>query len=134
MKWIYSVSKILWKNIMWKLILWKRLICKEFLSFYIYPRGSKKHSKKGFVKIDNGSMGGHHWRCFVVKDNKSFYFDSFGCQTDNFLLNHLPKPIRYHKYKIQDINSRLCGSYCLYFFYPLERSNYYNTISYKYFD
>ena len=30
-----------------------------------------------------------------------------------FLLNELRKPITYHYYKIQDINSNLCGSYCL---------------------
>ena len=79
----------------------------------IYPRDSQIFSDKGFVNIDNGSMGGSHWTCFIVKDKKSFYFDSFGVQPDNFLLNLLPKPIRYHNYNIQDINSKLCGSYCL---------------------
>ena len=46
-----------------------------------------------FVNNDNGSQNGTHWTCFVVKDNKSYYFDSFGCQPDKFSLNHLPKPI-----------------------------------------
>ena len=55
-------------------------------------------------------MDGTHWTCFMVKDNKSYYFDSFGGQPDRCLLNELPKPIIYQKYKIQDINSRLCGS------------------------
>ena len=49
---------------------------------------------------------------YSIKDNKSFYFDSFGGQPDKFLLNQLPKRIIYHKYKIQDLNSKLCGSYC----------------------
>ena len=66
-----------------------------------------------FVNIDNGSLGGSHWTCFIVKDNKSFYFDSFGGQPDKFLLIQSPKPITYHIYKIQGINSKLCGSYCL---------------------
>ena len=26
------------------------------------------------------------------------------------------------------MNSKLCGSYCLYFFYLIERMNYYDTI------
>ena len=82
-------------------------------NYPIYPRDSKIYSNKGFVNIDNGSQGGTHWTCFIVKDNKSFYFDSFGGQPDKFLLNQLPKPIIYHNYKIQDINSNLCGSYCL---------------------
>ena len=94
----------------------------------IYTRDSKIYSDKGFVKIDDGSQNGTHWTVFIVKDKKSYYFDSFGGAPDKFLLNQLPKPIIYHNYKIQDINSQLCGSYCLYFFYLIERMNYYDTI------
>ena len=103
-------------------------------NYPIYPRDSEIHSDRGLVNIDNGSRGGTHWTCFIVKDNKSFYFDSFGAQPDKFLLKQLPKPMIYHKYKIQDINSKFCGSYCLYFFYFIERMNYYNTILKKYFN
>ena len=84
--------------------------------YSIYPRDSKNHSNKAFVKIDNSSMGGSHWTCFTVKLNKSDYFDSFGGQPNKFLRKQLPKLIIYHKYKLQDINSKLCGCYCLYFF------------------
>ena len=97
-------------------------------NYPIYSRDSKIHSDKGFVVIDNGLRGGTHWVCFILKDNKSYYFDSFGGCPDKFLLNQLPKPIIYHNYKIQDINSQLCGSYCLYFFYLIERMNYYDAI------
>ena len=63
-------------------------------------------------------MGGTHWVCFYIKDNKSYYFDSFGGSPDKFLLNQLPKPIIYHIFKIQNINSQCyVDSYCLYFFY-----------------
>ena len=103
-------------------------------NYPLYPRDSKINSDKGFVNIDNGSQRGTHRTCFIVKDNKSYYFDSFGSQPDTFLLKHLPKPIPYHKYKIQDINSKLCGSYCLYFFYLIERLNYYDTILKMYFE
>ena len=78
-------------------------------------------------------MGGTHWTCFYIKDNKSYYFDSFGGNPDKFLLQQLPKPIIYHNFKIQHINSMLCGSYCLYFFYLMERINYYDTILKIYF-
>ena len=100
----------------------------------IYPRDSKIFSDKGFVNIDDGSMNGTHWTCFIVKHNKSIYFDSFGGTPDKFLLNQLPKPIIYHNYKIQEKNSRLCDSYCLYFFYLIERMNYYDTIIKMYSD
>ena len=84
-------------------------------NYKTYPRDSKMYSDKCFVFIDNGSMGGTHWICFIVKDNKSVYFDSFGGQQYKFQLYQLPKTIIYHNYKIQDIHSKLCGSYCLYF-------------------
>ena len=51
------------------------------------PRDSKILSDKGFVNIDNGSMGGTHWCAFHVKNIKSFYFNPFGGQPDKFLLN-----------------------------------------------
>ena len=106
----------------------------KIYNYNIYLRDSKINSDKGFVNIDNGFQGGSHWCVFYVKNNKSYYFDSFGGQPDRFLLNQLPKPIIYHNYKIQDINSKLCGSYCLYFFYLIERLNYYDTILKMYFD
>ena len=102
--------------------------------YSIYPRDSKIYSNQGLVNIDNGSMGGSHLNCFIVKDNKSYYYDSFGVQPDKFLPDQLPKPIIYHNYKIQDVNSKLCGSYCLYFFYLIERTNYYDTVLKTYFD
>ena len=106
----------------------------KIYNYPIYPRDSKIHSDKGFVNKDNGSQGGTQGTCFIVKDNKSYYFDSFGGQPDKFLLKQLPKPLIYHNYKIQDINSKLCGSYCLYFFYLNERMNYYDAILKMYFE
>ena len=84
---------------------------KKTYNHNIYPRDSRLYSNRGFVNFDNGSMVGTHWTCFIVKDNKSYYLDSFGGQPDKFLLNQLPKPIIYHNHKIQDMNSKLCGSY-----------------------
>ena len=97
-------------------------------NYPIYPRGSRINSDRGFVNIDNVSMGGSNWTCFFIKDDKSNYFDSFGGQLDKCLINQLPKQIIYHNYKIQDINSQLCGSYCLYFFYLIERMTLNGTI------
>ena len=99
---------------------------RKFISL-LYTLETVKYFQIIFVNIDNGVQGGTHWTCFIVKDKKSYYFDSFGVQPDKFLLNQLPKPNIYHNYKIQYINSKLCGSYCLYFFYLIERMNYYDT-------
>ena len=106
----------------------------KIYNYPIYARDSKLYFDRGFVNIANGSMRGSHWTCFLIKDNKSYYFDSFGGAPDKFLLKQLPKPIIYHNYKIQDIDSKLCGSYCLYFFYLIERMNYYDAILKMYFE
>ena len=79
-------------------------------------------------------MGGSHWTCFIVKENKSFYYDSLGEAPDKFLLNQLPKSIIYHNYKRQDKNSKISGSYCSYFLYLIERMNFYDAILKMYFD
>ena len=107
--------------------------CQRISTYPIYPRVFKVHSDRGFVNINNGPQGGTHWCCFKIKDNKSFYLDSFGVRTDKFQIEKLPKPIIYFNYKIQDLISKLCRSYCLYFFYLIERMNYYDAISKKCF-
>ena len=88
--------------------------------FSLYPRDSKIYSDKEFININNGEMVGFHWTCFYTEDNKSYYFDSFRGQPDKFLLDQFPKPIIYHNYKIQDRNSRLCETNCLYSFYLIK--------------
>ena len=50
----------------------------------IYPRDSKIHSNKGFVNIDEGSIMGTDLNCFIIKDNKPYYYDGFGGAPDNF--------------------------------------------------
>ena len=70
----------------------------KYYIYLIYPRDSKKFSDERFVKIDKGSLGGYHWTCFIIKDNKSFYFDSFGEAPNKFLLKQIPKAIIYQIY------------------------------------
>ena len=101
--------------------------------YHIYPRDSIITTKRGFVNIDDGSMGGTHWTCFYMTDNKSFYLDSFGGQRGKLFPNQLPKPIICHNYKTQDKNLRLCGSYYLYFFRLIEIMDYYDAISKMFF-
>ena len=74
---------------------------RKFIIILYTPEIQKIYSDEGFVNIDNGSMGGSHWTCFIVKDNKSYYFDSFGVQPVKFLLKQLPEPIIYHNSNTQ---------------------------------
>ena len=108
----------------------KELEIQKFYNYPIHPRDSKLYSDNGFVIIDVGRTKGTHWCAFHVKNHKSFYFDSFGFQPDKFQRNHLPKPITYHKYEIQEINSKFCG---LYVFYLIDRINHFEAILKMYF-
>ena len=42
----------------------------NFYNYHIYPGDSKTYSDRRFVNLDDGSRGGTHWTCFIVKDNK----------------------------------------------------------------
>ena len=68
---------------------------------------------KCFVNLNNGSMGGGPWTCFLEKDNKSHKFASFGGPPDKLLVQQLPKPITTQNYKFQSIETKLCGIHCL---------------------
>ena len=59
----------------------------KIYNYPVYPRDSKTYSDKGLVNIANGSQGGSHWTCFMVKDKKSYYHDSYGGAPDKFLFN-----------------------------------------------
>ena len=43
---------------------------REFIIILYILEIQKIYSDGGFVIIDNGSMGGTHWTCFIIKDNK----------------------------------------------------------------
>ena len=90
---------------------------KKNYNFPIYRKGSGETTKTGLKNIDNRQMGGTHWTCFYIKHNRSIFFDSFGGQPDTFLPNQLPESIIYQNHEIQDIKSRLRGTYCFQFFY-----------------
>ena len=82
--------------------------------FYsLYPRDSKLTTDKIFINIGIGPIGGTHCKCFDNKDKKSLYSDNCRGPFDKLLLQQLTKPITFHNYKNQEINSKLCGTYCL---------------------
>ena len=82
-------------------------------NYPVHPRVLKITTDKGFKYIDNGSLGGTHWTCFYIKDNKTYFFDSLGRALDKFLLNQLLKLVIYHNYNKQDINCTFCEVYSL---------------------
>ena len=50
-----------------------------------------------------------------------FYFDSFGVQPPNELIEYLSSPIFYNTEKMQPDGEVICGHLCLYVLYRLSR-------------
>ena len=78
-----------------------------------------ENNKSLIFNLQNSNEPGSHWIALSRKDNNIFIFDSFG-------IGHIPKNIyKIYKnfniitniYRIQDINSNLCGLFCVLFCY-----------------
>ena len=76
-----------------------------------------ENNKSLIFNLQTSNKPGTHWISFSRKDNNIFIFDSFG-------VAHIPKNIYdiykdfnilTNIYRIQDINSNLCGLFCVLF-------------------
>ena len=83
------------------------------------------------INLDNTEGPGTHW--VAVKKTTDFvnYFDSFGLQPPQELVNlcyTFDKLYKYESNQFHDLSSVLCGYYCLYFLKECERNNYLNAV------
>ena len=74
----------------------------------------------GILNLDGVSGRGTHWVCWY-KNNDNIYFDSFGVEPLNELIEYLSSPIFYNTEKIQPDGEVICGHLCLYVLYRLSR-------------
>ena len=85
-----------------------------------------ENSKSLIFNLQSSHQKGSHWVSLSRKNNDIFIFDSFG-------VGHIPKNIyKIYKnydistniYRIQDINSNLCGMFCVLFcLYKVDSKN-----------
>ena len=81
-----------------------------------------------FIKINAGSTS------HAGSAKKKNYFDLISGILDKFLLQQLPQPINTHIFNYQDTDNKLCGVFCLYFYYLIERIDYRKVVSKIYFE
>ena len=62
---------------------WKWFL--KIIKILFFAKDLEIYSDKSFVIINTGKQGGPHWKIFCVKNNKSFYFHSFGGIPDIFI-------------------------------------------------
>jgi hypothetical protein len=105
---------------------------------YSKDRLEKRHRRHGcyvinlqdFTDSQGNRLGGTHWTSFVLLKengkNHCAYFDSFGFVPPNNVEKFLEdlRPYLVSDKHIQNINSGVCGSYCLFFmWYMTNKTN-----------
>ena len=85
-----------------------------------------ENNKSLISNLENSDQKGSHWCSLLRKNNDIFVFDSFGV---GHVPNNLYKIYKNYNiiiniYKIQDIQSNLCGSFCVLFcLYKVDSKN-----------
>ena len=85
-----------------------------------------ENNKSLIFNLHNSNQSGPHWIALLRKNNNIYIFDSFG-------IEYIPKNIYdiyknfniiTNIYRIQDINSNLCGLFCILFcLYKVKSKN-----------
>ena len=69
------------------------------------------------INLQSSSMGsGTHWTALLIRDNINIFFDSFGAPPSQEIVTFCAKTGKrtcFNNSIIQDLNSDLCGFYCL---------------------
>src|SRR5271156_3601274 len=110
----------------------KKLKIKYFRGYYMNDELPKKIkiNECGIVNLQDSDEQGSHHVCYFKKCKLKLYFDSYGLDPSNEVLNYLRNsvklPIITSTYQIQKMGSTMCGQYCLYVLYYLREG--YNFI------
>lgn len=97
---------------------------------YIVMKDELKNIKRkngGYIiNLDNSKSEGAHWTALFIHKNIAVYFDSFGCPCPESIIKFC-KSKNSHLYfntrVIQDLDSNLCGFYCIAFLKFVSMSN-----------
>jgi len=85
----------------------------------VYLRNELRNQKPrvkecGIINLDNDQ--GTHWTAYRKNKNIVIYFDPFGIQPPNEVIDYFKAfKIYYTTEQIQDLNSNICGLLCLSF-------------------
>ena len=89
----------------------KKLRIPRFRGVFVRDALPQKPNKNesGILNLDDSSGNGTHWVLWHRKNNKNFYFDSYGIQPPLELYQYLKSSIFYNTEKIQPKEEVFCG-------------------------
>ena len=79
----------------------------------ILPTTPKK-KECGILNLDDTTGSGTHWVAWYKNGTEKKYFDSYGLQPPNELVDYLHSPILYNTERVQPYDQVFCGHLCLY--------------------
>jgi len=72
-----------------------------------------KNTECGVLNLNLSNESGSHWTCWFKVKNKKYYFNSFGLQPPQELVDYLGSPILYSTFQLQRLQDQNCGKWCL---------------------
>ena len=73
-----------------------------------------KKKECGILNLDDTTGSGTHWVAWYTNGTEKKYFDSYGLQPPNELVDYLHSPILYNTERVQPYDQVFCGHLCLY--------------------
>ena len=73
-----------------------------------------KKKECGILNLDDTTGLGTHWVAWYKNGTEKKYFDSYGLQPPNELVDYLAPPILYNTERVQPYDQVFCGHLCLY--------------------
>ena len=73
-----------------------------------------KKKECGILNLDDTTGSGTHWVAWYKNGTEKKYFDSYGLQPPNELVDYLHSPILYNTARVQPYDQVFCGHLCLY--------------------
>jgi hypothetical protein len=89
----------------------------------------KKTDKECLIlNIDHSKNPGTHWVALFIKNDVSYYFDSYGFDPPEEVKDYCKKELYSNTFKIQLPDEVICGHYCIFMLFRLSNGSKFNDV------
>ena len=113
----------------------ERLKIPSFRGVFLLDTLPRKPNKKECCIVNLDKSGGpcKHWVAWYKNGKTKIYFDSYGVQPPNEVVEYLGSPIRYNIDQLQPVSQVFCGHLCLYVLKELSAGYEFQRVLNKHF-